>query len=201
MRDLQTERITPTILCKGGAMETDLMTLLKEDGYEVVWKSHSRGGQYNGPCPWCGGKDRFRVQPEQGTFGWFACNQCERSGSAVDYLMLKRGWSKGRALAQVGWMPNEEKTPAPLVPRSAHQERPHWDEPPQCWRATAQAFADYCRGVLWSEQGEPALDYLRQRSLTDQTIQEAGLGYYPRETTGSAKAWGRPVKLSPGIVI
>ena len=69
--------------------------------------SSSRGGQYNGPCPWCGGTDRFRVQPHYGRYGFFACNQCRRSGTAIDYLMLRRGCSKQHALATVGWEPQD----------------------------------------------------------------------------------------------
>lgn len=67
----------------------------------MKYVSTSRGGQYHGPCPWCGGKDRFRLQPSYGTYGWFACNQCNRLGSAVDYLMGKRGISKGKAANQM----------------------------------------------------------------------------------------------------
>lgn len=84
---------------------SDLLTLVKQDGFRPIVYSHSRGGQYNGPCPWCGGHDRFRVQPNHGSYGWFACNQCCRRGSAVDYLMLKRGFSKWEALCAVGWRP------------------------------------------------------------------------------------------------
>ncbi|MEY4631059.1 MAG: Zinc-binding domain of primase-helicase, partial [Pseudomonadota bacterium] len=29
--------------------------------------------EYAGPCPWCGGKDRFIVWPAQGNGGRFYC--------------------------------------------------------------------------------------------------------------------------------
>ncbi|HEX7733647.1 MAG TPA: hypothetical protein VF458_02245 [Ktedonobacteraceae bacterium] len=45
------------------------------------------------------------MQPRYGRYGWFACNQCQRLVSAVDYLMLKRGLSKWEALQYVGWQP------------------------------------------------------------------------------------------------
>ena len=54
-------------------MESDLLALVEQDGFRAAQKSTSRGGQYNGPCPWCGGTDRFRVQPFYGNYGFLAC--------------------------------------------------------------------------------------------------------------------------------
>ncbi len=182
-------------------MEKDLLALAIEDGFRVVVKSTSRGGQYNGPCPFCGGTDRFRVQPHQGNYGWFACNHCGRKGSAVDYLMLKRGMSKQEALVQVGWTPKDGSTPLLQVPKYAYNARPQWNEPPDCWQDAASDFSRLCQRVLWSEQGQAALAYLRQRGFIDRTIKAAKLGYHPREAYGAAGEWGKTVKLVQGIVI
>src|SRR5207247_5349121 len=74
------------------------------------------------------------------------------------------------------------------------------NEPPEHWQDGAIRFYRSCQRLLWSEQGKQALDYLRQRGLTDTTIRRARLGYHPREAYGSAKDWGRAVKLPQGIV-
>jgi DNA primase len=195
-----------TTLLRNEQRMTTLLDLSLEDGFTIAQESSSRGGQYNGPCPFprCGGIDRFRIQPSHGAYGWFVCNQCGRKGSAVDYLMQKRGLSKGDALALVGWTPSDEERHSSLqepLPASAQQAHPHWEAPPLQWQTIAQTFVQYCQGVLWSEQGRHALDYLRKRGLTDQTIEAAHLGYYPRATLGTASAWGRPVKLTPGIIL
>ncbi len=183
-------------------MDCDLLMLVEQDGFRAVRKAMSRGGQYNGPCPFCGGNDRFRVQPHYGRYGFFACNRCERKGNAVDYLMIKRGMSKGEALAAVGWTPKDGSTPRFALPNYAVDERPQWNEPPTQWQEAARDFYQTCQRTLWrSTQGQAALAYLRQRGLTDKTIQTAMLGYHPHETYGSAKEWGRPVKLPQGIVI
>ena len=182
-------------------MQTDLLTLVKQDGFTIAWSSNSRGGQYNGPCLWCGGTDRLRVQPNYEKYGWFICNQCGRKGSAINYLMLKRGMSIEDARSIVGWTPEDAKQSYGTIPGHALGERPNWDAPPVCWQETAKAFVQYCQDVLWSEQGKHALAYLRRRGLKDRIIQEAQLGYYPRRITGSANAWGRPVKLRQGIVL
>jgi len=46
----------------------------------------TRGGEWAGPCPFCGGQDRLHVQPAYGGGRWF-CRQCApRGGDAIDYL-------------------------------------------------------------------------------------------------------------------
>lgn len=52
----------------------------------------------HGPCPLCGGKDRFRFDDQDGSGSWF-CNQCGGkhqnggAGSGMDLLMRRTGWS------------------------------------------------------------------------------------------------------------
>ena len=182
-------------------MTTDLLSLVELDGFYTVRKSTSRGGQYNGPCPWCQGTDRFRVQPHYGPYGFFACSQCGRSGSTVDYLMQKRGLSKQAALAEVGWRPQDGSIPSFLIPASAREERPRWNEPPQLWQDAAIDFSRLCQRLLWSQHGALALTYLRSRGLSDKVIKGAMLGYHPSVAYGPAHLWGRAVKLPQGIVI
>lgn len=182
---------------------TDLLALVQQDGFQSVRKSTSRGGQYNGSCPWCGGTDRFRVQPFHGDYGWYACSQCNRRGSAVDYLVERRGLSKQEALLAVGWKPRDGREPHFLTPAFALTERSQWDEPLEHWQREAWAFCRSCQETLWSESGREALAYLRGRGLTDGTIRFAMLGYHSQEAYGAAYQWSRPrpVKLWQGIVI
>jgi len=186
---------------------TDLLALVEQDGFKAVRTSTSRGGQYNGFCPFCEqGNDRFRVQPNHGPYGWFACSQCGCKGTAVDYLMLKRGLSKQEALLTVGWKPKDGSEPhfsTPTYPASALDNRPQWDEPSERWQNAARDFYRACQETLWSDAGRAALDYLRGRGLTDTTIQSALLGYHAQERYGSAHIWGKPkpVKLWQGIII
>ena len=39
----------------------------------------THGGEYAGPCPWCGGEDRFRVWPYADRPGYW-CRQCGKNG-------------------------------------------------------------------------------------------------------------------------
>jgi len=50
-------------------------------------------GEYAGPCPECGGEDRFLVWPSDGDSGGFWCRQCGFSGDGIDYLREVEGRS------------------------------------------------------------------------------------------------------------
>jgi len=60
--------------------------------------SFSQLSPKHGPCPLCGGTDRYRFDDLNGTGSWF-CNQCggkdQRGGggSGMDLLMRVKGWS------------------------------------------------------------------------------------------------------------
>src|SRR5260370_36118657 len=102
-------------------MTFDLLIEMERDGFRESRKSNSRSGQHNGPCilPSCNGlgNDRLRVQPNQGEYGWFACSQCNTKGTGIDYLMIKRGYTKQQALTAVGWKPKDGSTPHFVVPK------------------------------------------------------------------------------------
>ena len=52
-----------------------------------------------GPCPMCGGKDRFRFSDKDGD-GWYYCNQCG-PGSGIVLLRRLHGWGHAEACSQV----------------------------------------------------------------------------------------------------
>jgi len=60
-----------------------LFTLCEED-VRLTCVSSTNGGEYAGPCPGCGGRDRFRVWPALGRF-W--CRQCNKKGDTITYLI------------------------------------------------------------------------------------------------------------------
>lgn len=190
-------------------MEFNLLAESIKDGFSPIRKSTSRGGQWNGACilPSCNGlgRDRLRIQPHKGEFGWFFCSVCGASGTGIDWLILKRGYSKNEALKTVGWKPQDGSMPHFTIPRHVltGDIHPTHQAPAGDWQTSAKAFVDYAVNLLWSEQGEPALEYLRGRGLKDETIKSAQLGYNPTEMLRPGVKWGRekPVKLWQGIVI
>ncbi len=68
----------------------------------------------HGPCPLCGGKDRFRFDDRDGD-GTYFCNQCG-PGSGIMLARKKNGWDHGRALREVDKIIGGE--PAPLQPKA-----------------------------------------------------------------------------------
>lgn len=77
----------------------------------------------HGPCPMCGGKDRFRFDDKKGRGTWF-CSQCG-SGTGFDLLMLINGWTFPEAAKQIDAIVGSvkakpiRKEQADLVKRSA----------------------------------------------------------------------------------
>ncbi len=190
-------------------MTFNLLAELQKDGFKEVRYSNSREGQHNGPCilPGCNGSghDRLRIQPQYGNSGWFACSQCGEKGTGIDYLMIKRGYTKGQALAAAEWKPKDDHMSGIVIPRQvlAGKADPTHAAPTLAWQNQAKAFVQHCVGVLWGELGQPALEYLRSRGLKDETIQVAQLGYNPTKTRQTGTKWGRRKngELWQGIVI
>ena len=54
----------------------------------------------HGPCPICGGTDRFRCDDKQGK-GTFICNQCG-AGDGFELIVKARGMTHGEVLKEVG---------------------------------------------------------------------------------------------------
>jgi putative DNA primase/helicase len=77
----------------------------------------------HGPCPICGGKDRFRFDDKDGT-GSYYCNQCG-AGVGVILVCKKNGWDFKTACDEIdeiiGTAANPK--PAPAACSSRHSQR------------------------------------------------------------------------------
>ena len=82
---------------------SNLFTFVNQDT-AVKRVAASSGGEYAGPCPWCGGEDRFRVWPEhpRSESGRYWCRQCNRSGDGITYLREMHGMSFRDACRALG---------------------------------------------------------------------------------------------------
>jgi DNA primase len=164
----------------------------------------TEGGEYAGPCPWCGGKDRFRVWPH-GDRPRCWCRRCEWRGDAIQFLRDFERVSYREAcqrlhLPVTGRLRRTSVPPRPKAPPLAKA-------PATPWQAKARAFTEQCEACLWSPEGRQALTYLHRRGLHDETLQMAHVGYHPAEHREPREAWGllpdpeRPtVWLPQGIV-
>jgi putative DNA primase/helicase len=77
----------------------------------------------HGPCPLCGGKDRFRFDNRDGT-GSYYCNQCG-AGNGVILVRKKNGWDHKTACDRIDEIIGTDAVRAPKVsdPDSAEDRR------------------------------------------------------------------------------
>lgn len=158
-------------------------------------------GEYAGPCPFCGGKDRFRVWPEQGR--WW-CRQCNQSGDVIAYL-VERGDITPR---EAGRLRNrniiQEKCKAgKLREKSQSVLADAVRNPPAAWCDQVTAFVNYCQQKLFEDNND-GLEHLHWRGLTDDTIRAWDLGWHEKTRRRPAGTWGlqgKLIYLPRGVVI
>lgn len=103
--------------------ETDLVELVRGDTRLEPKVRGRASGEHAGPCPFCGGRDRFVVWPtgrEDGTPPMWMCRRCTPDGGSVlDYVMRRERLSFQEAVA---WLAGDllpmRPTPAPARTRS-----------------------------------------------------------------------------------
>jgi DNA primase len=168
-------------------MSTTLFNLLQADGIDLKRVSACNGGEYAGPCPFCGGKDRFRVWPEM-KGGRYWCRSCSRRGDAVQYLRDARGLGYKEACERLGVAMKSWDLHRPMhrkrvgfVPGDAASATP-------LWQLKATPFFQAAQQTLQSEVGRAARLFLAERGLTEDSIK--CLGWNPAETYREREAWG-----------
>src|SRR5918912_3906120 len=68
----------------------DLLELIGRDT-RLKRVATTRGGEYAGPCPFCGGRDRLRVQPARRRWWCRGCLGSERWQDAIAYVQRRDG--------------------------------------------------------------------------------------------------------------
>ena len=174
-----------------------LLDLIQVNGFFKKVAS-TNGGEYAGPCPFCGGRDRFRVWPEEDGGRWW-CRGCGKNGDAIQFLRDTQGMSYREAVEALGGR---------VHPKRLQGVRHNREEkPPPClkWQGRAGTFLQRAQMALW--QNAQALSFLHERGLRDDIIRAARLGWNDRDRYDDREAWGlEPVKdrrvwLPSGLVI
>jgi DNA primase len=191
------------------ANEADLLALIGTTT-QLKRVAASEGGEYAGPCPMCGGKDRFHVQPARGR--WL-CRRC--TGKWSDAIALHRALYHStfeeavRALCggdlaytQIG------AAHQPLVRAAAETSEP--SEPPTpAWQNRAQDVIVEAQRNLWAntpEAAEVRRWLSRQRGLSRSLLKLWQVGWLPQPRREPATWWGwpdtdEPVYLSAGVLL
>jgi hypothetical protein len=148
-----------------------------------------RGGreQY-GPCPRCGGIDRFHVDKSR-----FFCRNClppESGGGnhdVLDFLVfVKRAPNFKAAYEQLtGLMPS---LPSPVRPRSV-RSKPSINYATPAWQSHVRQEITAGHTLLCAESGALGQAYLTRRGLLPQTWHMAQLGLTARIDAEGRKGW------------
>lgn len=186
---------------------TDILELAS--GMVVLKKvATTNGGEYAGPCPGCGGSDRFRVWPaDRGGRGSFWCRGCGRGGDDVQFLVDFKGMSYREAFAAVGReMPEGYRPVAYRAAAAGCGPDPErfvpkaYDPPVETWQVKASAFVDAAHQALLSN--DEALRYLAGRGLDLQAVKGFRLGWCGGENGKPCLfrprvSWGLPRVFNP----
>jgi DNA primase len=137
-------------------------------------KLRKAGKSYSGFCPFHANArtPAFAVFPDSGT--WRCFGQCNEGGDIFKFVMKKEGWDFAQALqslAQRAGVELEARTP----------EKDAEDQHEVRLRALLEeAVTFYRHQLLQTPAGQTALEYLKKRGLTPETMEVFGLGYAPQ---------------------
>jgi len=135
--------------------------------------------EYSGPCPKCGGNDRFHVTPE-----WFFCRQChEKRGDAIDYIQWRDNTNFQSACEYLanGNLPTidnpNQPRPQPIVPTKTQ---------PEDWHIYANRILTAAQNrLIHSDNAQPARDYLLARGITEDAWLIFRLGLHDASLPGT----------------
>lgn len=121
------------------------------------------GPEWIGPCPQCGGDDRFAINTRKGVFG---CRRCGAKGGGIDLVMFVLGLDFPGALT---WLcgPATGISAEERQARSARARANADRKAAEAERYRAKAISDARR--VWTEgrapEGTPVRDYLTLRGI------------------------------------
>lgn len=138
-----------------------------------------RGRDHWGCCPFHNEKSpSFKVSEDRDDYHCFGCGA---HGSAFDFVMQTEGLSFPEAAERLAEAAGLE------VPRIAPEQREKADHLSRLADAN-EAAAKWFQAQLRSSGGGEARDYLRQRGLGEEAIEEFRLGYAPDRNDGLKSA-------------
>jgi hypothetical protein len=134
--------------------------------------------ELQGPCPKCGGEDRFHV-----TADWFFCRSgtCHpKRGDAIEFVQwMEPGVSFTEAVERL--LGGAVATAQPARTATRHHEV---KKQPDDWKERAERHVAAAQRRLWEPEGKPGREYLESRGLDEHIWQTFGLGFDPAHQYG-----------------
>lgn len=190
----------------------NVLDLLRSKSIEVKKAGSTHGGEWCGPCPGCGGDDRFRVWPEQNAgAGSFWCRGCGKAGDRVTFLMEFEGKTYPEACRALDIeLKNEDyRTPRPPKGRDEHRtsniehrimnkkKEKKEELPADLWVEKAGALVEWAHGKLL--ENDKQLAWLNDRGIDRETVEKFKLGWNPgkdgRDLWRPRESWGLPTVM------
>lgn len=177
-------------------LNIDILALIQADGFVYKKVAATNGGEYAGPCPFCGGNDRFLIWPEHKGGGRFWCRGCDKMGDAIQYLRDTRGFSFAEACQSLGISKDNYKRKRPKHTPEKQIFKPRkYNNPPAIWMKKAAVILNETQNILWSPAGHAAEDILKRKGLTKETIRRAGIGFNPVDLYRDRRGWDLPHEI------
>ncbi len=175
-----------------------VMELVQGMGIALQKASSARGGEYHGPCPGCGGKDRFHVWPEQNDgAGSYWCRKCGKGGDVIQFRRDFLGESFREAAGASGKEPGEYtgayRRPEKKKPPERREFVPEtYSSPCEVWRNKAGVFVAWAVKQLLSNV--EMMQWLSARGIGQATAERFQIGYNPgengKDSYRTRESWG-----------
>jgi hypothetical protein len=171
----------------------NILDLISGDGFTFKKVAATHGGEYAGPCPWCGGNDRFLIWPEHAGGSRYWCRGCDKKGDAIQYLRDTRGFSFDEACQFLGISKDgyKIKRSKPKTEKPVFKPK-KYDDPPAIWMKKAGIILKDAQEKLWSSAGQAAREILKGKGLSEETIRRAGIGFNPVALYRDRRGWDLP---------
>jgi DNA primase len=169
-----TQLIAALSIDRGFLDQVDLVSLIEQKSPTRFGRASGNGTKrtVKGPCPWCGGADRFAVftnETPQRYYCGIHGNGCRKYGDAIQFLRDYEGKSFREAVSE---LTGEDM---PMVARvDTSQTQMNYGT----WQRQAESVVLNAEKQLWngSDIGDAVLTYLVGRGFTEETIKNARLG-------------------------
>ncbi len=174
-------------------MEFDLLSLAENDT-----RLMQHGGYAAGPCPFCGGTDRFIIKKDGAGYRWY-CRKCGdgKYHTALDYIMKRQRLDVWNAMLWAVRQPSEGLAglKKPLEKIIAHgPELPLAVFQREALREMWTGF-DILQDTA-SAQGDPGRSYLQQRGIRLEAANCWRIGFTPAAWDPSVQC-RRPALILP----
>ena len=177
----------------------NILDAVSKVGIKIKKVASTKGGEYAGPCPGCGGRDRFRIWPEEKEGGGsYWCRSCGKGGDNVQFLVDFCGYEYKAAFKAAGRKMSANYRAAGLKPvtqdRHVVYEPVKHIPPIETWQIRADKFVNKAHQALL--KNNKVLEYLDKiRGLDLAAVKLFQLGYFSGENNKncmfrSRESWG-----------